>query len=387
VPLNKELIVKFEKWLIWGATIGIVLLLRHLFPVIFITFVLTYMGHSLVMQMTRRLPYRRLNLVAVYTALLLLIAAMGLIVVPRMFAEARNLARLYVAQEPGAPAAPPAPVEDQVTVIDPRTQRIADAVMIQLLGREAFQSYRQSESYGRLLEQIDQAVEGFIPRIVDGVRQFVNGAFVLTFHFLLSIIFSFLILWDLPRLRQSLAQFAHGRTAEIYAEVAPGIRAFVVMLGRAFEAQSLIALVNTLLTSIGFFILGIPSIALLAPIVFFCSYIPVFGVILSSLPAALLAFRTGGVMLVFWLLVMILIVHAIEAYALNPLIFGHHLRMHPVAVLLILLIAEHLFGIWGLVLAVPIAAFILRYVIRGEDVAAVPVAGKPPAVVAATPGN
>lgn len=384
MPLTKELIVKLEKWLIWGATIGIVLLLRHLFPVIFITFVLTYIGYSLVTVLARRFPYRRLNLIAVYTALLVLLTAMVLIVVPRMFAEARNLARLYVTQEPGAPAETQLPPADQVTVIDPRTQRIADAVMIQLLGRETFESYRQSESYGRVLEQIDHAVEGFIPRVVEGVRMFVNGAFVITFHFLLSIIFSFLILWDLPRLRESLAQFAYGRTAEIYAEVAPGIRAFVIMLGRAFEAQSLIALVNTLLTSIGFFILGIPSIALLAPIVFFCSYIPVFGVILSSLPAALLAFRTGGVVLVFWLMVMVLIVHAIEAYALNPLIFGHHLRMHPVAVLLILLIAEHLFGIWGLVLAVPISAFILRYVIRGEEVAAPPAVAPQRASVAAS---
>jgi predicted PurR-regulated permease PerM len=62
---------------------------------------------------------------------------------------------------------------------------------------------------------------------------------------------------------------------------------------------------------------------------------------------------------------MILIVHAVEAYALNPMIYGHHMKMHPVAILVILLIGEHLFGIWGLLLGVPIAAFVRTYVLGG----------------------
>ena len=33
------------------------------------------------------------------------------------------------------------------------------------------------------------------------------------------------------------------------------------------------------------------------------------------------------------------------------------------------MIAEHLFGVWGLLLAVPIAAFIMKYVIEGQPVA------------------
>ncbi len=48
-------------------------------------------------------------------------------------------------------------------------------------------------------------------------------------------------------------------------------------------------------------------------IVFFCSFIPVVGVMLSTLPAALFAFKAGGIGMVFGLVVMVLIVHAIEA--------------------------------------------------------------------------
>jgi predicted PurR-regulated permease PerM len=65
---------------------------------------------------------------------------------------------------------------------------------------------------------------------------------------------------------------------------------------------------------------------------------------------------------------MVLIVHAIEAYMLNPIIYGRHMKMHPVAILVILVVGEHLFGIWGLLLGVPVAAFVWTYVIQEKDV-------------------
>lgn len=397
----RDYIIKIEKWLIWAALIGIVFLLRHLFPMIFLTFILAYIGNRVLDRLSRRSRFRRINLIAMYIILIVLIVGAALLVVPRLFGEARNLARAYISHDAEAakmqdkPVTPPpqpvlprksvprngkppvtAPVTlpvtpviqpEEQTVLDRETKRLADALMFQLLGKETFDSFQASDSYNSMLERIELSIAKFIPKIIDGVRIFVNGVFVVAFQFLLSIIFSFLILWDLPRLRESAAGFAKGRTAEIYEEIAPSLRAFAIMLGRAFEAQTFVAIINAILTSIGFTILGIPSIALLGTIVFFCSYIPVFGVILSTLPAALLAFKAGGLPMVGGLVVMILIVHAIEAYALNPLIYGRHMRLHPVAVLIVLLVGEHLFGVWGLLLAVPISAFVLKYVIEGES--------------------
>lgn len=388
-------VVKIEKWLLWVGLAGVLWLLRDLFPAIFLTFLLSYIGNTVVTWLMRWFPYRRVNLVAVYIALILALTGLVFLIVPRMFAEARGLAQLYIAQDamageivvpgetepadgfvrdPFVPVAPPptttgtAGPDHQETVLDRETRKYVDTIIIQLVGTESFRSFQDSEMYPVIVEKVEQNVRQFIPLIIGGVREFVNGMIAVAFQFVLSIIFSFLILWDLPMLRRGVDQLADGRTADAYEEISPGVSAFGRMLGRAFEAQSVIALVNALLTSIGFVILGIPSIALLATIVFFCSYIPVFGVILSTLPAALLAFQVGGAQLVLWLFLVILIIHAIEAYALNPLIYGRHLKLHPVAVLVILLVAEHLFGVWGLLLGVPISAFIYKYTLKGEPI-------------------
>ncbi|HUP64190.1 MAG TPA: AI-2E family transporter [Thermoanaerobaculia bacterium] len=379
-------VLKFEKWLIWAALAAVIWLLRDLFPALFLTFVLTWIGHTVVSWLGTRMP-RRGALILTYGVLLVVISGLGLLIVPRLFAEARGLARLYIAQDsieddvvfaaetelaqrtlPPPPAPGVAPPHPDVPALERETRKYVDTVIIQLVGQESFRSFQASEVYSAIIERAEEAVRSFIPKVVIGVKEFTNASIAITLQFFLSILFSFLILWDLPRLRGAAMALSAGRTSEIYAEIAPGMIAFGRTLGRAFEAQSVIALVNAILTSIAFIILGIPSIALLATIVFFCSYIPVFGVFLSTLPAALIAFQIGGALLVLWLVVAILIVHAVEAYALNPLIYGRHLKLHPVAVLIILLVAEHLFGVWGLLLGVPIAAFVYKYAIKGEDV-------------------
>ena len=359
-------LLKIQKWAIWIAFIGVLVLLRHLFPVIFMTFVLTYIGNTLVKFMTARWRFRRLNVVVVYLLFLVLLTAVGVLVVPRMFGEARQLAMMYIARD----AAQTQPIQPEQTILDREARKYVDSVLLRVFGAETFHSFAQSDAYDALISNAEEALRGLVPKVVIEVRRFANASIAILFQFLLSIILSFLILWDLPSLKRGVESLRSGSAAEAYAEIAPGITAFGQMLGRAFEAQTGIALVNAILTSIGFIILGIPSIALLATIVFICSYIPVAGVFLSTLPAALFAFKTGGVGLVAWLVVMVLIVHAIEAYMLNPIIYGRHMKIHPVAILVILLVGEHLLGIWGLILGVPIAAFVWTYVIHKRPIIA-----------------
>lgn len=373
-PMANVWTPKVQKWLIWIALLATLLLLRHLFPVIFLTFVLTYIANTLVKAMTRRFPRRRLNVVLVFALFLLLLAGAGLLIVPKMFSEARQLAVFSISRDAAQAQAQTnvqagaQPREEGETAIDREARRYVDSILIRLVGPATFQSFEQSETYQGLLERVEASIRGFLPKVAAGVRAFVNASIAIFVQFLLSIVLSFLILWDLPSLERGIQALANGRTSEVYTEIAPGITAFGVMLGRAFEAQTLIAVVNAALTSIGFLILGIPSIALLATIVFFCSYVPVVGVMLSTLPAALFAFKAGGITLVLWLVVMVLIVHAVEAYMLNPIIYGRHMKMHPVAILVILVVGEHLFGIWGLLLGVPVAAFVWTHVIQEKDV-------------------
>ena len=65
-------------------------------------------------------------------------------------------------------------------------------------------------------------------------------------------------------------------------------------------------------------------------------------------------------------ILMITIIHIIEAYIINPRIYGHHMKMNPVIVLIILTVGGKLFGVWGLVLGVPVSNYLFRHAIRSK---------------------
>jgi predicted PurR-regulated permease PerM len=53
---------------------------------------------------------------------------------------------------------------------------------------------------------------------------------------------------------------------------------------------------------------------------------------------------------------------------LSPRIVGRILHLHPVLVLAVLVVGEHLFGIWGLLLGVPIAVFAIHAGVLAEAI-------------------
>ncbi len=57
---------------------------------------------------------------------------------------------------------------------------------------------------------------------------------------------------------------------------------------------------------------------------------------------------------------MILLVHAIEAYFLNPRIASGIFQIHPILILIILLVGEKFFGIWGLVVGAPVGYYLIN---------------------------
>jgi predicted PurR-regulated permease PerM len=63
-------------------------------------------------------------------------------------------------------------------------------------------------------------------------------------------------------------------------------------------------------------------------------------------------------------IVLIGAIHGLETYVLNPMIYGHHMHMNPVLVLIILTVCGTLFGVWGLLLGIPVMNYLFRHAIR-----------------------
>jgi predicted PurR-regulated permease PerM len=124
-------------------------------------------------------------------------------------------------------------------------------------------------------------------------------------------------------------------------------------LSGVIRGQLIICAVNGVLSGIGFYSLGLKYWSFLTLIAAVGSIIPIFGSILSTIPAVLVGLEQGvGVALLT--LGWILAIHQLEANVLNPKIMGDAARVHPVLVVFALIAGEHLAGLVGALLAVPV---------------------------------
>ena len=94
-------------------------------------------------------------------------------------------------------------------------------------------------------------------------------------------------------------------------------------------------------------------------LIFILGLIPVAGVIISLIPLSIIAYNLGGFTYIIYVLILIIVLHTLEAYVLNPKLMSHNTKLPIFVTFLVLIVSEHLFGAWGLIVGIPIAMFLL----------------------------
>lgn len=137
------------------------------------------------------------------------------------------------------------------------------------------------------------------------------------------------------------------------------------VLGSFVRGQMVVMLVLGMIYSSGLWLLGLDlalPIGLLAGLVSFVPYLGFIVGLLSAGVAALLQFKTG--MPLLWVLAVFGVGQILEATVLTPRLVGERVGLHPVAVIFAIMAGGQLFGFFGILLAIPVAAALmvwLRY--------------------------
>ena len=407
-PLLRSLLgLPLKKLTIWGGLIGLLVLLRDFFPLIFMTFVLSYIANTVVTKIEPRFSARWIPITIFFTLVVAAVVGFVLLMVPNVQREVK-LIRDEVTQHHK---------DDATGQHHGNWNKYLDEKLKGALGKDNYDSL--DDVFGvslQLPESVDSLSVGKAEVALISSQKSLSAGLIVhispeqkadaltriaTFggaiwkgivYVFLTIVFSLMLVFGLPRFRAGLVRLQTSRLADAYNEVAPSLAQFGRLLGRAFEAQTIIAACNTTVTFIGMSIIGIPGSFLLSIVVFICSFIPVAGVFISTTPIAVVALlmQKGGLPQFLGVILMVTIAHILEAYVLNPRIYGHHMKMNPLAVLVILVIAEHSVGVWGLVVAIPLSTYIWKNVILGEvddDLAAKPLSSSAVISVARPPGE
>ena len=334
---------------VWGLFAGIIYVLRPFFLLLFLTFVFAYIQAHGVDGIAHRIQARWIRVIAVFLVFLGTLTAVGYFLVPKVQQQVETIAANY---------------GDWVDVAD---QDIKEFAKEKGLAAQLPEEFHLKDKIAELIGCGDsKGGEEAVAKTLEFMSGAASWILAIGSAFFLSLLFSFLIVLDLPNLTRGVQGLAKTKIGFIYSEVAESVYSFCKVLGRAMEAQLFIALCNTILTALGLWILdlGQDNMVFLCTVVFLCSFIPVAGVFLSSTPIGITALSEGGFYLLALAIGMILLIHFIEAYFLNPKIYGHHLRMNPVLTLIILTVCGKLFGPWGLILGIPVFNYVFSHAIR-----------------------
>lgn len=142
-----------------------------------------------------------------------------------------------------------------------------------------------------------------------------------------------------------------------------------VTLGSYVRTQMLVAAIDAVGIALGAMLLGLPLVVPLGLIVFFASFVPMVGAILSGALAVVLALVVKGPLTALLMLGVVLLVQQIESNVLQPILMSKSVSLHPLATLLGVAIGSFLLGIVGAVFAVPLMAVtntVMLY-LKGHD--------------------
>lgn len=181
----------------------------------------------------------------------------------------------------------------------------------------------------------------------------------MTVTMVMSIILSFFYTIELKQMESFSRLFLTSKLGWLFQDVAYFGKIFVNSFGVVIEAQFFIALCNTAITTVCLMLMKMPQIFALSLMIFIFSLIPVAGVIISLIPLCLVGYSVGGIRDVIYILIMIACIHMLEAYVLNPKFMSSRTELPIFYTFVILLVAEHLFGGWGLIVGVPVFTFFI----------------------------
>jgi predicted PurR-regulated permease PerM len=189
---------------------------------------------------------------------------------------------------------------------------------------------------------------GFLGSVTAGIFEFI-------LVFLVGPVLAFYFLIDLPSVQRRLVDlFPKDRRTEA-AFVGRQVN---TALGGFLRGQLVVALIVGVMLSLGYRIIGLEFWLLIGLVGGLLNIVPFLGPWVGGALGVIVAISTGDVSTAIWAVVVAVVVQQIDNNFVSPTVLRATVRLHPAATLLVLVLGGAFAGLWGVIIAVPLAATI-----------------------------
>jgi predicted PurR-regulated permease PerM len=205
------------------------------------------------------------------------------------------------------------------------------------------------QNWQKIASQASQYGKDVVSRTVS----FATNSITTIVSYIVVPFWAFFVLKDRRRgMRAFLGLFPESVRADVH-HVLTNARA---VFGSYLQAQILLSSVTAVVTVVGLMAFGVPFAIPLGVVAGVANLIPVLGPMIGGIPTLVVVSATHPGWLILWVFLFLFISQELKDFILVPRIQGHAVGIHPAIVLVLIVVAGHLAGFWGLLFAVPLAA-------------------------------
>lgn len=312
----------FRKYKVLGSTLSS----------IFIAMILAYILNPLVNKLEKKGVKRTIGTIIVYLVILLCLVGLGYLVIPALTVQIVNF------------------IKNLPSLLD-QTAHWIDGIL-----------KNNNIANVNVLDELEKALSGYINTSSSKILNWsanalttITGSIGKLLSLVLIPIITYFFLVDkdkiLARIKDILPKKFINEGFDLYTELDTALSGFV-------RGRILMAIFVGVATMIALYIMGIEFAFVIGLLTMVGDIIPYIGPFLGLLPAFIFAALKSPIKAV-WLTIIFVLIQWIENNIIGPKLLGDSTGLHPLVVLLSIIVGGGMYGIWGMVLSVPLVSVAL----------------------------
>lgn len=209
---------------------------------------------------------------------------------------------------------------------------------------------------GELSKRVEEFISNQVINSFDSISILLSSIFSIIAILVIVPFISFYLLKDSRHILQGVLHIMPNKYFEMSYYISKKVS---VQIGRFVRAWIFDAAFVGTFCGLGFYIIGIENALPLGVIAGLGHLVPYLGPIIGGIPAAVISIiQFGDLSQIPFIILVLSVIYTLDNGFVQPYVFAKSVDIHPILIILLIIAGSQLFGVLGMLLAVPTAAVI-----------------------------
>ncbi len=209
---------------------------------------------------------------------------------------------------------------------------------------------------GQLSKKIEEFISSQFINSFDTVSELLSGIVSVVLLIVIIPFITFFLVKDSRKIMKNILHIIPNNYFEMSYWI---LKKVSLQLGRFVRAWIFDATFVGTAMGVGLYIIGVNNALPLGVIAGLGHLVPYFGPVIGGVPAIIVALiQTGDLSMAPFIILLVVITYTLDNGFVQPYVFAKSVDMHPIIIILLIIAGSQLFGILGMLLAVPTASVV-----------------------------